>query len=109
MPRFGRPRWGKYNAKRTVVDGITFASKKEARRYGELKLLVRARKIRNLRLQVPYDLEVNGAKICRYVADFVYREGKEEKVEDTKGVKTDVYKLKKKLMLACLGITITEV
>lgn len=99
----------KYHAKRTTIDGITFASKAEAKRYSQLKLLERAGEIRNLELQPSYDLEVNGILICRYVADFRYVIRGGQKVEDVKGVKTPVYKIKKKLMKAIHNINIREV
>lgn len=101
----------KYNAKPTVVDGIRFASKAEAKRYGELQLLVKAGTISGLELQPRYDLEVNGRLVCEYVADFRYRCHFDSKmvIEDVKGVKTPAYLLKKKLMLAVHGIEIVEV
>lgn len=100
-----------------MVDNIRFDSKREAARYKELKLLERAGQIRNLALQVPYDLVVNGQKVGRYVADFRYRRVSPPKsdwdyrhpvVEDVKGMKTPVYNLKKKLMKALHGIEILE-
>lgn len=100
-------RYSKYNAKKKVVDGHTFDSKREAERYCELKLFVRAGEIRNLVLQPRFLLqdeffdknEVKHKKI-EYVADFMYIDkcGKTI-VEDVKGVLTDVYKLKKKMFL----------
>jgi Protein of unknown function (DUF1064) len=90
------------------ADGKTFASKREARRYGELLLRERAGEIVGLATQVPFDLLVNGIKVCRYVADFVYFEGERYVVEDSKGCKTAVYRLKRKLMLAVHGIEIRE-
>jgi hypothetical protein len=68
---------------------------------------------RNLRLQVPYKLEVNGSLICKYIADFVYEERQRdgswrEHVEDVKGFKTPEYKLKAKLMKAVHGIIVRE-
>lgn len=98
----------KYGAKKTVVDGITFDSMAEATRYGVLKVIQSAGLIRNLRLQVPYEITVNGQKVCRYVADFVYEENNKEVVEDVKGMKTPVYNLKKKLMKAVFGVVIFE-
>jgi dsDNA-binding SOS-regulon protein len=64
----------KYGAVRTEVDGISFASKKEARRYSELKLLERAGEIADLQLQPRFPLTVNGVRVCTYVADFQYRD-----------------------------------
>ena len=98
----------KYGNKRT--NG--FASKKEAKRYQELLLMEKAGEISHLRTQVPYDIDINGIHVCRYIADFVYHDeamiGDRRIVEDAKGMRTDVYKLKKKLMLAVHGITIKE-
>ncbi len=99
----------KYGNKKTEVDGIKFDSKREAVRYGVLKLLVTAGLITDLRLQVPYQITINGVKVCKYVADFVYIDQGKEVVEDVKGMKTPVYNLKKKLMLACFGVSISEV
>ena len=98
----------KYNAKPKIVDGIKFHSTSEANRYIELQIAVRAGAIQNLRRQVPYKMVINGVKICTYYADFVYLEDGKEVVEDTKGYHTDIYKLKKKLMLAINNIEILE-
>ena len=116
----------KYGNRKTSVDGMDFDSKKEAARYWELKLLERAGVIRELRRQVKYILvptqrDQNGKVIehaCGYVADFVYKvpvKGPagavvwEDVVEDTKGCRTDVYIIKRKLMLERYGIRIREV
>lgn len=101
----------KYHAKKTVIDGITFDSKKEAMRYKELKALERVGKIDMLELQPRFELQESfkheGKTIRKieYVADFIYRDLStlELVVEDVKGVKTDVYKLKKKLFLKHYG------
>ena len=98
----------KYRAVQTSVDGKLFASKKEARRYRELKLLSRAGVIHDLRCQVSFDLRVNDIHVCRYVADFVYFENEEKIVEDTKGFLTKEYRIKRKLMKAVFGIEIKE-
>ena len=100
----------KYHAKRTEVDGITFASKKEANRYQELKLLEKAKQIRDLQMQVPFPLIKKSpyGREIKYYADFVYFENDRMVVEDTKGYRTDVYKLKKRLMAELYGITIKE-
>lgn len=98
----------KYRAVQTVVDGKKFASKKEARRYKELKLLTRAGEIAGLRCQVTFTLVVNDVHICKYIADFVYFENGKKIVEDTKGFLTKEYKLKRKLMKAVHGIEIRE-
>jgi hypothetical protein len=98
----------KYGAIKTTVDGIKFDSKKEAARYSQIKLLVKAGVITNLELQPRYDLTINGQKCGFYKADFRYfRDGKEV-VEDVKGMKTPVYNLKKKLIKAIYGIEIFE-
>lgn len=101
----------KYHAIPTEVEGIRFASRMEARRYQELRLLEGAGEIRDLEVQPRYPLRVNGRLICTYVADFRYwdvREGRQI-VEDAKGVRTSTYKIKAKLMAACHGITVREV
>ena len=98
----------KYGAKKTVVDGITFDSQAEATRYGVLKIVQASGLITDLRLQVPYQITVNGKKVCRYVADFVYSENGKEVVEDVKGMRTPLYNLKKKLMEAVFGVVIFE-
>lgn len=106
-------RKNKYGNRKVVVDGITFDSRKEANRYQELKLLERAGKIHDLQMQVPFELipKQDGERSCRYVADFVYTDAETDQkvVEDTKGVRTDVYKIKRKLMLFNYGIKIREI
>ena len=103
-------RKGKYGNRKSERDGIKFDSGKEAKRYRDLKLLAAAGEIRDLQLQVPFELTVNGQKICKYVADFTYRDAKGERVvEDAKGFKTPIYRLKKKLVKACHGVEIKEV
>ena len=105
----------KYNAKKTIVDGIEFASKREANRYFELKLLQRAGEIKNLQLQVKYELqpgyELKDKKIrpIYYIADFVYTRNGQVVVEDTKGFRTKEYQLKKKLFEYKYKIKIEEV
>ena len=92
----------KYKAKRTEIDGIKFASKKEATRYQELKLLEKAGEIKELELQPKFPMVINCAKICTYIADFKYYDNdlKDYVVEDVKGFRTQVYSLKKRLLLA---------
>lgn len=106
----------KYNSRKITVDGITFDSRKEARRYSELLLLERAGAIQNLQRQVKFELipsqRVNGRvaeRACTYIADFVYEENGRKVVEDTKGFKTKDYIIKRKLLLYRYGIQIKEV
>lgn len=119
----------KYGANKTVIDGIEFDSKREAKRWSELKLLERAGVIRDLDRQVKFVLipaqreadtigargAIRKGKIiereCAYVADFVYTdvETGETVVEDTKGFKTKDYIIKRKLMLWVHKIKIMEV
>ncbi len=100
----------KYGNKKTVVDGITFDSIKEGKRYSELRLLEKAGEISELELQPKYDLVINNIKVCRYVGDFKYRLGTcgQYILEDCKGFKTQTYRLKAKLMKAVHGIVVTE-
>lgn len=124
----GEVKTGKYRNIRTQVDGITFDSQKEARRFIELKFLLQAGRIRNLKLQPQFTLqesyvtpEGERVRALRYVADFSYERPTEpdqngyihwvKVVEDVKSqaTRTEKYKIKKKLMLECLGIAIEEV
>lgn len=97
-------RSSKYGAKRTEVDGITFHSAKEAKRWGELRLLEQDGQIRNLNRQVTFELHgVNGLVVCKYVVDFTYIEDLEFVAEDTKGFRTADYKIKRKLFVSEYG------
>lgn len=98
----------KYGNRKTEVDGIVFDSAKEANRYGELKILEKKEEIHFLEVQPSFTLQVEGQKICKYIGDFSYYVNGELKVEDCKGFKTPVYRLKKKLMKAVFGIDILE-
>ena len=99
--------YSKYKAKKTIIDGITFDSKSEAKRYEELKLLQRGGAIQNLSLQPRFMLQEGFVNIhtgkkeraIEYVSDFMYDEGNETIVEDVKGFKTSDYKIKRKLFL----------
>ena len=101
----------KYRNKKTVFDGITFDSMKEAKRYKQLKIFERAGLIKDLKLQVPFVLidKTSYGRAIKYVADFVYTEDNKMVVEDVKGVRTDVYRLKKRLLAERYGIEIKEV
>ena len=115
MKKRERPSMGgnKYGAKK-VTDpntGEVFDSQKEYYRWCELHLLQRAGKIADLQRQVKYELipKQVGERACYYVADFVYKDADGNTVvEDTKGVRTDAYKIKRKLMLQVHGIRIKE-
>lgn len=136
----------KYGNQKTTTDGIFFDSKKEARRYAELKMMLRSGVISDLELQKPFELipaqyeqvaryGKNGKRLadgkkcieraCVYKADFVYKIKRERKeplpdgnfnvydyyetvVEDTKGMRTTDYIIKRKLMLYVYGIRIKE-
>lgn len=92
--------YSKYRAKPTFVEGIRFDSKREAARYGELRSLVNAKVIEDLKLQPRFPLIVNSALVCTYVADFQYTERGKVVIEDVKGFVTPEYKIKRKLLLA---------
>jgi len=105
-------RRNKFNAKKTVIDGIKFDSKKEAARYSELKLMESGGLISDLELQTRFDIVINGIKVCYYRADFSYMQSGEFVVEDVKSpytAKLPVYRLKNKLMKAVHNITIKEI
>lgn len=108
----------KYGAQRTTVGDQTFDSKREARRYVELTMLQRAGVICWLERQVPYLLYAPALRaaadgelviVGTWLADFRYVEGGRVVIEDVKGVKTAVYRLKKKLVEATYGVRIVEV
>ena len=119
--------YNKYHSKKIVKDGITFDSLKEYRRYCNLALLEKAGLIQNLQRQVKYILipaqrepdtvgkrgGIKKGKLiereCAYIADFVYTENGSLIVEDTKGMRTKDYIIKRKLMLWVHGIRIKEV
>lgn len=102
----------KYRSEWTEVDGIKFQSKKEAERWGYLKLFQQQGIIKDLQRQVPFSIDINGIHICNYIADFVYINANGDRViEDVKDEATrkiDRYKIKKNLMKAVLGIEIQE-
>ena len=79
------PKPNKFGARKTVLDGITFASEKEALRWRDLRLMEAAGEIINLRRQITYQFTINGVEICTYRADFVYRSNGQTVVEDAKG------------------------
>lgn len=99
----------KYNAKKTVIDGIKFDSKAEGTRYKVLKKREETGEISELRLQPRFTLQEkfrhDGKTIRKieYIADFEYSKNGQQVVEDVKGVKTDIYKLKKKMFLLKYG------
>ncbi len=126
----------KYNNRKIIVDGITFDSKKEAKRYKELKMLERSGIIHDLKRQVKYVLipaqyEPSGEvytkgkekgkpkkgklteRECAYYADFVYYRNDEIIVEDVKGYKKggayNIFSIKRKLMLYVYGIKVKEI
>ena len=107
----------KYNNIRVQYNDKWFDSKKEMRRYQQLELLQRAGKIKNLCCQVTYNLlpttRIGGQtqRKTTYIADFVYWDIEKdcEVIEDAKGMRTDVYKIKRKLMMVRHGIEVVEV
>lgn len=121
----------KYGNKKITVDGVTFDSKKEYARFWDLDMLEKAGKIQDLKRQVPFVLipaqyeeyerisPKTGKRLkdgrrmlereCTYIADFVYMQDGAQVVEDTKGMRTKDYIIKRKLMLYLLGIKIHEI
>lgn len=104
-------RLSKYRAVVTHVDGIRFHSRKEAARYQDLRLLERAGAIKGLQLQPSFPLLINGVAVGRYDADFRYVDcvNGEVVTEDVKGIRTPVYRLKKRLVEALYPTVIREV
>lgn len=110
MPYRYRNKYGNKSVQDPAT-GQTFDSQMEFRHWQALLLRKAAGEITELIRQVPFRIEVNGQYICDYVADMVYYDLTTERqiVVDVKGARTDVYRLKKKLVRACYGIEITEV
>jgi hypothetical protein len=90
----------KYGATKVVMGGEKFDSKAEYRRYLELVLLQKAKTISELERQTKYVMMVAGVKICTYIPDFRYLEAGKVILEDVKGFKTPVFRLKEKLFKA---------
>jgi hypothetical protein len=106
--------YSKFGNVRVEEDGYTFDSKAEYRRYCDLRLRAQVGDIWGLEVHPRYDLIVDGKKVGTYIADFRYHDvlaiyPDAWIVEDVKGVKTEAYRLKKKMMKAQYGIDITEV
>lgn len=107
----------KYNNTKVEYKGIKFDSIKEMKHYQLLEYLQKIGEIKELKLQAPYELipkyKINNKTIrkCVYVADFTYITTKDDKLHivDTKGFKTDVYRLKKKLFEYKYGVEVEEV
>ena len=103
----------KYGAKKVVVDGEVFDSRKEYYRWCDLRLLEKAGKISDLKRQVKYELipKQDGERACTYVADFEYIQDGKKVVEDVKGYKRgaayQLFSIKRKLMLL-QGIRVKE-
>lgn len=104
----------KYHARAVVLpDGTRFDSQREYARWCALELMAQAGQIRELRRQVHYPLHsMGGVVLASYVADFVYIEADDRGwhlvTEDSKGLRTALYKLKAKWMRTEYGITIRE-
>ena len=107
----------KYGNLKTSVNGERLDSKKEAKRYIDLMIMLKAHHITELQRQVKFVLipsqRIDGKVVereCSYIADFVYKDKKGNLVvEDTKGFRTPEYKIKRKLMLYVHGIRIKEI
>lgn len=90
----------KYGNQKTEINGIVFASRKEARRYAELRLLQTGKVISDLTLQPVYPLMIGSVRIGKYVGDFAYYEKGQPVCEDVKGMRTPVFNLKWRIVKA---------
>lgn len=106
-----KPRQNKYRAVKTVVDGITFDSKREAAYYSELKLREKAGEVADVQLQKPFVLTINSEVIGTYRCDFAFYDNvrRTYRVVDVKGVETKEFKRTKRLMRAIHGIVVEVV
>ena len=100
-----------HNIKTRTTDGVVHDSIKEANRWCELNLLLKAGIITDLQRQVKFELlpKQEGERAVHYIADFVYTENGKKVVEDVKGVRTKEYLLKRKMLLYFHGIKIKEI
>ena len=112
----GASEMAKYRNKKVTIDGVTFPSKKEGKRYQDLCLLEQSHHIRELQLQPKIKIEIGGIPLkfdsgrqVTYIGDFKYYDTHRQEwiIEDVKGFRTREYKLKKALVKA-MGIKITE-
>jgi len=103
-----KPKRSKYGAIKTKVDGVLFASKREAARYSLLKLREKAGEISGLRTQPTYDITLNGIFICKVKLDFWYFDKtiRQQVIEDSKGMDNPMSRLKRKLVQAKTGIKV---
>lgn len=112
MRRASRRKYGNRPAER---DGMWFDSQKELKRYAQLQILQKAGEIADLRVHPRFPLAVNGVKLGEYEADFAYRRGDEEVIEDCKGYRSRqdaayrLFLLKARLVKALYGIEVQEV
>ena len=106
----GNKKKAKYGNKAKQVNGIVFESSREAKRYQELLLLQHGKAISDLKCQVKISCDVNGTHICNYFADFSYWDTIKQLLifEDSKGCRTPVFMLKKRIVKALTGIEILE-
>jgi hypothetical protein len=103
-----RHKYGVGKKEDRTLDGIVFDSIREMKRYCELKLMENAGVIERLQLQPKWDLHVKGIKVATYAADFKYYDGKVWVWEDAKGVRTQIFNLKVRMLRAEYGIEIKE-
>ncbi len=110
------PKKEKYGRKRVYADGMTFDSRREYRRWLQLRLLEDDGQVADLRRQVAFPLVVNGVTVGRYTADFVYLDmacpavapDARIVVEDCKGYRDTAYRLRKRVFEAATGFKILE-
>lgn len=108
--RLHKKRGNKYGARKVKLDGHTFDSQAEARRYGQLVTMARAGLITDLVVHPKFTIEINGSLICKVILDFSYKDKRGEiYYEDVKGFRTREFVIKKNLMAACHGIDVVEI
>lgn len=109
----GKARYQPVEKDRRTMDGVVFASAKEMKRYGELKMLLRVGEISELALQPRFEIDANGEHYCTYTADFAYREKDGtyvvEEVKSTGTAKDAAYRLRKKAAEIAFGMQVREI
>lgn len=107
----GNKRRNKYNAQKTMYNGILYDSKLEAKVAFQIDMRMKQgagkERVKSVERQVTFSFDLNGVHICKYVCDFVltFADGHVEHW-DAKGVEMREGRIKSKLMLAFFGITV---
>lgn len=104
-----KSKYGVSDLSERTYNGQTYMSKLEMLYRKHLDVLMSAKQVLSIKEQVPFPIVINNKKICTYILDFEVKYTDRTEYVDVKGMKTSIYRLKKKLVEACYPITITEI